>query len=106
MQRKESKKLPPSGFVELEYPLHDKLETILYLQQDQEEREVRVIETNLLNFSESQLNGLHVPDDLNQLQWWVMKPVKLVLTRGLVDPPNQEIRIQGFQGNGCISCRF
>ena len=66
MQRKEkSKKSPPSGFIELEYPIHDKLENHIVFTTRSRKRSQTNRGQNLLKNDKQLEIYLHVPDDLN-----------------------------------------
>ena len=98
-KKRKSKKSPPSGFIELEYPLHDKLENhIVFTTRPRRERSQSNRGQNLLNFSDPQLEiYLHVPDDLNSTSMVGYETGEVgLMTRGLVEAFNQENFIQGL----------
>lgn len=98
-KRNKSKKSPPNGYIELEYPLHDKLENhIVFTTRPRRNRPSGNRGDNLLNEGNKQLEiFLHVPDDLQSSAMVSYEQGEVgLMTRGLVEAFNQENVIQGM----------
>ena len=97
--KRKSKKSPPSGFIELEYPIHDKLENhIVFTTRSRKFRPIANKGANLFNENEKQLEiYLYVPDDLisSAMVSYEQGEVGL-MTRGMVEAFQQENFIQGL----------
>ena len=98
-KKKKSKKSPPGGYIELEYPLHDKLENyIVFSTRPRIGRPTGNKGSNLLNETNEQLEiYLYVPDDLNSTSMVSYEQGEVgLMTRGMVEAFQQENFIQGL----------
>ncbi len=98
-KKRKSKKSPPGGYIELEYPLHDKLENyIVFTTRPRIGRPTGNKGSNLLNETNEQLEiYLYVPDDLNSTAMVSYEQGEVgLMTRGMVEAFQQENFIQGL----------